>query len=233
MSFVLAPSILSADFTRLGEEIRAAEEAGADWIHLDVMDGHFVPNMTIGPLVVEACRRATRLPLDVHLMIEQPERYLEAFARAGADRLTVHVETCPHLHRTLQQIRDLGVRPGVTLNPATPALLLREVLHMVDLVLVMTVNPGFGAQSFLPETLPKVAELRAMLNAVNPSAWLEVDGGVSEATLPQLVAAGANAFVAGNAVFKHPQGTGAGVRALKSALSTFPSSPPAASSAPR
>lgn len=218
MPFVLAPSILSADFTRLGEEIRAAEEAGADWIHLDVMDGHFVPNMTIGPLVVEACRRATRLPLDVHLMIEQPERYLEAFARAGADCLTVHVETCPHLHRTLQQIRDFGVRPGVTLNPATPAVLLKEVLHMVDLVLVMTVNPGFGAQSFLPETLPKVAELRAMLNAINPSAWLEVDGGVSTTTLPQLVAAGANAFVAGNAVFKHPQGTGAGVRALKAAL---------------
>lgn len=216
--FVLAPSILSADFTRLGAEIAAAEEAGADWIHLDVMDGHFVPNMTIGPLVVEACRRATRLPLDVHLMIEQPERYLEAFARAGADRLTVHVETCPHLHRTLQQIRDLDVKPGVTLNPGAPAVLLKEVLYMVDLVLVMTVNPGFGAQSFLPETLAKIAEIRDMLTAINSPAWLEVDGGVAESTLPLMVAAGANAFVAGNAVFKHPQGVGPGMRALKAVL---------------
>ncbi len=216
--FVLAPSILSADFTRLGAEIAVAEEAGADWIHLDVMDGHFVPNMTIGPLVVEACRRATRLPLDVHLMIEQPERYLEAFARAGADRLTVHVETCPHLHRTLQQIRDLGVKPGVTLNPGTPSLLIKEILHLVDLVLVMTVNPGFGAQAFLPETLAKISEIRAMLASIHSSAWLQVDGGVAESTLPALAAAGANAFVAGNAVFKHPQGPGQGVRALKAVL---------------
>jgi len=216
--FVLAPSILSADFTRLGAEIAAAEEAGADWIHVDVMDGHFVPNMTIGPLVVEACRRATRLPLDVHLMIEQPERYLEAFASAGADRLTVHVETCPHLHRTLQQIRDLGVKPGVTLNPGTPAILTKEILPLVDLVLVMTVNPGFGAQSFLPEILAKITEIRAMLNAINSPAWLEVDGGVAESTLPALVSAGANAFVAGNAVFKHPQGVGQGVRVLKRVL---------------
>ncbi len=219
--FVLAPSILSADFTRLGAEIAAAEEAGADWIHLDVMDGHFVPNMTIGPLVVEACRRATRLPLDVHLMIEQPERYLEAFARAGADRLTVHVETCPHLHRTLQQIRDLGVKPGVTLNPGTPAILLKEILPLVDLVLVMTVNPGFGAQSFLPETLPKISEIRDMLTAINSTAWLEVDGGVAESTLPLMAAAGANAFVAGNAVFKHSQGVGEGVRTLKTVLAAL------------
>lgn len=216
--FVLAPSILSADFTRLGAEIAAAEEAGADWIHIDVMDGHFVPNMTIGPLVVEACRRATRLPLDVHLMIEQPERHLEAFARAGADRLTVHVETCPHLHRALQQVQGLGVKPGVTLNPGTPAVSLKEVLHMVDLVLVMTVNPGFGAQPFLPETLAKITEIRGMLAAINSAAWLEVDGGVAESTLPALLSAGANAFVAGNAVFKHPQGVGEGVRALKSVL---------------
>lgn len=216
--FVLAPSILSADFTRLGAEIAAAEEAGADWIHIDVMDGHFVPNMTIGPLVVEACRRATRLPLDVHLMIEQPERHLEAFARAGADRLTVHVETCPHLHRALQQVQGLGVKPGVTLNPGTPAVSLKEVLHMVDLVLVMTVNPGFGAQPFLPETLAKIIEIRGMLAAINSAAWLEVDGGVAESTLPALLSAGANAFVAGNAVFKHPQGVGEGVRALKAVL---------------
>lgn len=216
--FVLAPSILSADFTRLGAEIAAAEEAGADWIHLDVMDGHFVPNMTIGPLVVEACRRATRLPLDVHLMIEQPERYLEAFARAGADRLTVHVETCPHLYRTLQQIRDLDVKPGVTLNPGTPAILLKQILPLVDLVLVMTVNPGFGAQSFLPETLAKITEIREMLAAIRSPAWLEVDGGVSEQTLPRLIHAGANAFVAGNSVFKHPQGVRAGMEALKNVI---------------
>jgi len=217
--YVLAPSILSADFTRLGAEIAAAENAGADWIHVDVMDGHFVPNMTIGPLVVEACRRATQLPLDVHLMIEQPERYLEAFARAGANRLTVHVETCPHLHRTLQQIRDLGVKPGVTLNPGTPAVLLKEILPLVDLVLVMTVNPGFGAQTFLPETLAKITEIRQMLTTLNSPAWLEVDGGVSEKTLPALIAAGATAFVAGNAVFKHPQGIAAGIDTLKKAMS--------------
>jgi ribulose-phosphate 3-epimerase len=217
--FILAPSILSADFTRLGAEIAAAEQAGADWIHVDVMDGHFVPNMTIGPLVVEACRRATRLPLDVHLMIEQPERYLEAFAHAGADRLTVHVETCPHLYRTLQQIRDLGIKPGVTLNPGTPAILLKEILPLVDLVLVMTVNPGFGAQSFLPEVLGKITEIRQMLTKLNSPAWLEVDGGVSEKTLPALIAAGANAFVAGNAVFKHPQGIAPGVSALKKMMS--------------
>ena len=215
---VLAPSILSADFTRLGAEIAAAEQAGADWIHVDVMDGHFVPNMTIGPLVVEACHRATRLPLDVHLMIEQPERYLETFAQAGAARLTVHVETCPHLHRTLQQIHSLGVKPGVTLNPGTPAVLLKEILPLVELVLVMTVNPGFGAQAFLPETLTKITEIRQMLAALKSPVWLEVDGGVSEKTLPLLLAAGANAFVAGNAVFKHPQGIEAGVRALKNVI---------------
>ena len=218
MTLILAPSILSADFTRLGADIAACEQAGADWIHVDVMDGHFVPNMTIGPLVAEACRRATSLPLDVHLMIEKPERYLEAFAQSGASRLTVHVETCPHLHRTLQQIRDLGVKPGVTLNPGTPAVLLKEILPMVDLVLVMTVNPGFGAQAFLPEMLTKITEIRQMLDTIGSPAWLEVDGGVSEKTLPALIKAGATAFVAGNAVFKHPNGIGAGVKVLKNAM---------------
>jgi ribulose-phosphate 3-epimerase len=218
MAFILAPSILSADFTRLGAEIAACEKAGADWIHVDVMDGHFVPNMTIGPLVVAACRRITTLPLDVHLMIEQPERYLEAFAEAGASRLTVHVETCPHLHRTLQQIRSLGIKAGVTLNPGTPALLLKEILPLVDLVLVMTVNPGFGAQTFLPETLAKVAEIRQMLTAIHSPAWLEVDGGISTETIPGVIAAGADAFVSGTSVFKHPQGVEAGVRALKFAI---------------
>jgi ribulose-phosphate 3-epimerase len=215
---ILAPSILSADFTRLGEEIAACQAAGADWIHIDVMDGHFVPNLTMGPLIVEACKRATKLPLDLHLMIEKPETLLEAFAQAGANRLTVHVETCPHLHRTLQQIQSLGVKPGVTLNPATPVVMIEPVLHMVDLVLVMTVNPGFGAQAFLPETLSKIAEIRTLLDELHSTAWLEVDGGVSEKTLPLLLAAGADAFVAGNSVFKHPDGPAAGVRTLRSKM---------------
>jgi ribulose-phosphate 3-epimerase len=215
---VIAPSILSADFTRLGEEIAACEKAGADWIHVDVMDGHFVPNMTLGPLVVAACRRATKLPLDVHLMIEKPENMLEAFAKAGADRLTVHVETCPHLHSTIQQIRSLGVKAGVTLNPATPAVLLQEIYAYVDLVLVMTVNPGFGGQSFIPEMLSKVAGIRQVLDALGSNAWLEVDGGVSEKTLPALRKAGADAFVAGSAVFNHPQGLAFGIKTLQDSL---------------
>jgi ribulose-phosphate 3-epimerase len=214
---VLAPSILSVDFLNLGRELSVCESAGADWIHVDVMDGAFVPNITVGPLMVEACKRGTKLPLDVHLMIEQPERMIESFAKAGASRLTVHVETCPHLHRTLQFIASLGVKPGVTLNPSTPAAMLQPVLHMVDLVLVMTVNPGFGGQSFIPEMLTKVAEVRRMLDEIRSPAWLEVDGGVSEETLPALKKAGATAFVAGNAVFRHPQGTAAGVQALRSA----------------
>ena len=215
---VIAPSILSADFARLGEEIAACENAGADWIHVDVMDGHFVPNMTLGPLVVEACRRSTKLPLDVHLMIEKPENLIEAFAKAGASRITVHVETCPHLHRTIQQIQSLGVKAGVTLNPSTPAVMLKEVLSYVDLVLVMTVNPGFGGQNFIVEMLPKIAEIRQMLDKVNPSAWLEVDGGVSEKTAPALAKAGTEAFVAGNSVFKHPQGIQAGISSLRDAI---------------
>lgn len=215
---VLAPSILSADFLSLGRELAACESAGADWIHVDVMDGAFVANITVGPLIVEACRRGTTLPLDVHLMIEQPERMIESFAKAGADRLTVHVETCPEIHRTLQFIQSLGVKPGVTLNPSTPASVLQPILPIVNLVLVMTVNPGFGGQAFIPEMLPKVAEIRRRLDELASPAWLEVDGGVSEQTIPALKQAGATAFVAGNAVFKHPQGPAAGVRGLRSAL---------------
>jgi ribulose-phosphate 3-epimerase len=216
---ILVPSILSADFTRLGEQVALCEQAGADWIHVDVMDGAFVPNITVGPLIVEACKRGTKLPLDVHLMIEQPERMIESFAKAGADRLTVHVETCPEILRTLQFIQSLGVKPGVTLNPSTPASVLQPILPIVDLVLVMTVNPGFGGQAFIPEMLPKVAEIRRMLDELASPAWLEVDGGVSEQTIPALRQAGATAYVAGNAVFKHPQGAAAGVRALRTALS--------------
>jgi ribulose-phosphate 3-epimerase len=216
---ILAPSILSVDFLKLGQELAACESAGADWIHVDIMDGAFVPNISVGPLIVEACRRGTKLPLDVHLMIEQPERHIESFVKAGADRLTVHVEACPNLRNTLEFIQSQGVKAGVTLKPSTPATILQPVLSMVDLVLVMTVNPGFGGQTFMPETLPKVAELRRRLNEIGSSAWLEVDGGVSVQTIPGLKAAGANVFVSGNSVFKHPQGAAAGVRALRAALS--------------
>ena len=212
---ILAPSILSADFTRLGAEIAACESAGADWLHIDVMDGHFVPNITMGPFIVEACKRATKLPLDVHLMIEKPEQHLEAFAKAGASHLTVHVETCPHLHRTLEFIKSLGCKAGVTLNPGTPVRALESVLHLADLVLVMSVNPGFSGGQFVPESFARVADIRKRLDALGSSAWLEVDGGVNAETLPKLKTAGANAFVAATAVFKHPQGIATGVKALR------------------
>ena len=216
--YIIAPSILSADFTRLAEEISACESAGADWIHIDVMDGHFVPNITIGPFIVEACRRVTKLPLDVHLMIEKPEQYLDAFVKAGATNLTVHVETCPHLHRTLQYIRSLGCKAGVVLNPGTPAGAIEAVLTEADLVLVMSVNPGFSSQKFIPESIAKVAAIRKMLDASGSSAWLEVDGGVSVENLPKLKEAGATAFVTATAVFKHPQGAGTGIKLLRSII---------------
>ncbi|MFO7310477.1 MAG: ribulose-phosphate 3-epimerase [Bacillota bacterium] len=197
---VLAPSLLSADFARLAEEI-ARVEPEADWLHLDVMDGHFVPNITFGPDLVRAVRSVTRLPLDVHLMIEEPDRHLEAFARAGADILTVHVEACPHLQRTLQHIRDLGCRAGVALNPHTPLDNIRYVLDDVDLVLLMTVNPGFGGQKFLPAVLPKVRRLAAWLRLGGRRIHIEVDGGINTQTAPLAVEAGANVLVAGSAVF--------------------------------
>ena len=213
---ILAPSILSADFTRLGAEIAACESAGADWLHIDVMDGHFVPNLTMGPFIVEHCKRASKLPLDVHLMIEKPEGLLEAFAKAGASILTVHIETCPHLHRTLEFIKSLGCKAGVTLNPGTPIAALESVLHLADLVLVMSVNPGFSGGKFVPESFARVAEVRKRLDALGSSAWLEVDGGVNAENLPRLKEAGATAFVAATAVFKHPQGVAAGIQALRS-----------------
>lgn len=197
----IAPSILSADFARLGEQVQEAEAAGADWIHVDVMDGHFVPNITVGPPVVRALRGATGLPLDVHLMIVAPDRYLADFARAGADRLTVHVETCAHMHRTIQQIQELGLKAGVTLNPGTPLSTLEEILPMVDLVLVMTVSPGFGAQSYIPSSTDKIARLRAMLDAIGSHAELEVDGGINPSTVATVVEAGATVLVAGSAIF--------------------------------
>lgn len=213
--FIIAPSILSADFTKLGEEIRACEAAGADWIHIDVMDGRFVPNITMGPFIVEACKRVTDLPLDIHLMIEQPERHIEAFAKAGANILTVHVETCPHLHRTLQQIKSLGCKAGVVLNPGTAVGALEAVLGEADLVLVMSVNPGFSGQAFIPQSISRVAEIRKRLDALGSSAWLEVDGGVTAENAGKLRETGATAFVAATAIFKHPQGIGAGVKALR------------------
>ncbi|HEY8152922.1 MAG TPA: ribulose-phosphate 3-epimerase [Myxococcota bacterium] len=200
----IAPSILSADFARLGEEVAAVTSAGADWIHVDVMDGHFVPNLTIGPLVVEAVRRSTSLPLDVHLMIEKPERFITEFVKAGAATVGVQVEACPHLHRTLAQIREAGARACVVLNPGTPALAIEPVLSDVDQVLVMTVNPGFGGQKFIESMLAKIATLRGMLDERGREVALEVDGGISLETIGRAARAGADVFVAGTAVFGAP-----------------------------
>jgi ribulose-phosphate 3-epimerase len=197
----VAPSILSADFGRLAEEVRAVERAGADWIHVDVMDGQFVPNITMGPVIVKAVRAATKLPLDVHLMIAEPDKYLEDFARAGADLLSVHVEACTHLHRSLQHIRHLGKRAGVVLNPATNEEAIRYVLGSVDLVLVMSVNPGFGGQSFIPQVLPKVRAIRQMIDRSGHAIDLEIDGGIALETAALATAEGARVLVAGTAVF--------------------------------
>jgi len=201
----IAPSILSADFARLGDQVRRAEDAGADYIHVDVMDGHFVPNLTIGPVVVEAVRRSTSLPLDVHLMIEQPERYVADFVHAGATILTVHQEACRHLQAVLAQIRSLGARAGVSINPATPVGFLEEATDDIDLVLIMTVNPGFGGQRLIPSTVRKVARMRRLLDEARCPAELEVDGGIHPETAARLVSAGADVLVAGSAIFEDGQ----------------------------
>ncbi|MBX3204594.1 MAG: ribulose-phosphate 3-epimerase [Labilithrix sp.] len=214
---LVAPSILSADFARLGEEIAAVEAAGADWLHVDVMDGRFVPNITIGPPVVKALRRVTKLPLDVHLMIVEPERYVEAFAEAGADTITVHVEACTHLHRTLTHIRSLGKRAGVSLNPSTGEETLRYVLEVTDQILVMSVNPGFGGQTLIRETLPKVAAIRKMIDERGLAIDLEIDGGITAETAKEAVAAGARVLVAGNAVFNDGRDYKRAIDAIRSA----------------
>ena len=198
---LISPSILSADFARLADAVQQVEAAGADWIHVDVMDGHFVPNLTVGPPMVEALRRVTALPLDVHLMMTNPDEFIPEFAKAGADILTVHVETCPHLHRTIQSIKELGVKAGVSLNPATSAITLEHILGDVDLVLVMSVNPGFGGQKFIDSTLDKIRQIRAMISASNGSPFLEVDGGVTVKNVASVLKAGANVLVAGSAIF--------------------------------
>ena len=214
----IAPSILSADFLRLGEEIQAAERGGADRIHIDVMDGRFVPNITLGIPVVKSVRQGTALPLEVHLMIEQPENYLEIFSQAGADILIIHPENSIHLDRSLQSIRDLKKKAGVALNPATPAGVLEEIIEKLDLILVMTVNPGFGGQHFMEYPLKKVRQLRKMVDSRNPECELEVDGGIDPQTAPQAVQAGAGVLVAGTAVFGHARGAEAGIKSLFQSL---------------
>jgi len=214
----IVPSILSADFTRLGEQVREAEAAGAQRIQIDVMDGHFVPNITMGPMIVAAVRRCTALPLETHLMITNPQDYIEDFARAGADVIIVHQEVCPHLHRVVQQIKTAGKQAGVALNPSTPGFLLQEMLTLIDLVLVMTVNPGFGGQEFIPETLPKIGYLRQQITQRGLHCDLEVDGGIHEATVAQAVSAGANLLVAGSAVYNERESVAQAIERLRRAL---------------
>lgn len=215
----IAPSLLACRFADLGDEVRSVDRAGAEWIHVDVMDGHFVPNITIGPLIAEAVRGVTDRTVDVHLMIADPDRYIADFVRAGADVITVHAEAAVHLHRTLDLIRGMGAKAGVALNPATPLAAVKEVLDQIDLLLIMSVNPGFGGQAFIPGAVGKVARARALIESRRPGAVeVEVDGGVDAGTAPSLAAAGATVLVAGSAVFGHPDGAAAGVDAIRSAV---------------
>jgi ribulose-phosphate 3-epimerase len=213
----IAPSILSADFAHLAEQVEEAEAAGADYIHVDVMDGHFVPNITVGPLVVKALRRVTSLPLDVHLMVEKPEQFLEEFSNAGADIITVHWEACPHIHRSLEKIKRMGKKAGVSINPATPVWVLEEILGEVDLILAMTVNPGFGGQKLIPSALSKVEKLKRMLSEKGLAPEIEVDGGINEETAPAAVRAGAQILVAGAAVFESPWGIREAIKRIRKA----------------
>lgn len=212
---IISGSILSADFSNLSQQIKAAESAGMDWVHIDVMDGAFVPNISMGSFVVETCKRITDLPLDVHLMIEKPEKHIESFAKAGANWISVHIENSPNIHRTLQSIRSLGCHPGIVLNPGTPANSIASVIDLVDLILVMTVNPGFSGQKFIPEMMRKVEEIRTMTEKFNPEAIIQVDGGITAETLPLAKSAGAQCFVSATSIFKYPEGIAAGIQKLR------------------
>jgi ribulose-phosphate 3-epimerase len=218
MSIIIAPSILSADITQLGDQIEQAVEGGADWIHVDVMDGRFVPNITFGSNVVKAVRRMTDLPIDVHLMIVEPEKHLQAFADAGTNHITVHYETCPHIHRTLQSIREIGMSPGIVINPGTPIDSLYELIESVEKVLIMTVNPGFGGQSFIETMYDKIRRTKLLLDRKGSKAVIQVDGGISSKTIKACYDAGARNFIAGSAIFKHENGIAAGIAALRNAL---------------
>ena len=216
--YLISPSILSADFTQLGDQIKQAEDAGADWFHIDIMDGHFVPNISMGPFIVEATRRATDLPLDVHLMIDNPDRYLNDFASAGASSMTVHIETCPEMDQTIKIIHDLGCKAGITLKPPTPVDSIEPYLDLPELVLVMTVNPGFSGQAFIPETVPKIRQIRGLLEKSNPNALIEVDGGIGPDTIRRCYEEGARIFVAASAIFQNPGGIGNGIQSLRDEL---------------
>jgi ribulose-phosphate 3-epimerase len=216
--FLITPSILSADFTCLTEQLQELEAAGADWIHVDVMDGHFVPNLTMGPFIVEAVRRVTQIPIDVHLMVDNPDIMIPWYAAAGAQHISVQIETCPHIFRTLEHIRSLGCRPGVVLNPGTPVEILTEVLPLADLVLVMTVNPGFSGQKFIPAVIPKIARMRELIDKTGSKALIQVDGGIDPINLPLCYQAGARVFVSATSIFKCDQGIAAGIAALRSSV---------------
>jgi ribulose-phosphate 3-epimerase len=218
MKAIISPSILSADLKNLGAQVREAQQAGADQIHVDVMDGRFVPNITFGPEIVRACRDATDLPVDVHLMIVEPEKHLKSFIEAGANTVTIHYETCPHIHRSLQSIREMGARAGLTYNPGTPLESLRYLADVVDQVLIMSVNPGFGGQEYIPFSLEKIRTVKGILEEFNSQAVIQVDGGISAETILENWQAGARNFVAGTAIFKHPDGIAAGISALRAAL---------------
>lgn len=218
MEFGIVPSVLSADFTRLGEKVREAEVAGAQRIQVDVMDGHFVPNITMGPMIVNAVRRCTSLPVEAHLMISNPEQYVEEFAKAGADFIIVHQEASPHLHRLIQQIKGTGKMVGVALNPATPIIMLEDILSMLDMALIMTVNPGFGGQKFIPEMLPKITQLRELIDQQELHCDIEVDGGVHETIVPIVVQAGANLLVAGSAVYNEHESVTEAITRLRNAI---------------